>query len=615
MSMSFFRLVFAPLLGLIVFVGSCASDLHAQPPAGGDYSAAEYQVRAVRGKKAAMRDGVKLSVDTFEPIGEGKFPAILIITPYGNNPGYQQRGTWFAERGYVVAVADSRGRFDSEGVWDPFDPTHKTDGYDLVEWLAQEPYCDGNVGMMGLSYMGWTQWWTATQTPPSLKALVPEVAPPDAFFNLPYQNGVPTGVFFDWAGSVAGRVGQVIGPGAYAGFGALDRRLTDYQAGPIATLLERRGAADAPWFRHWVEGNTASHPYWANIAYQLPAEYKKVNVPSLNVTGWFDADFNGSTMNYLAMKEYGATPAARQPRLVIGPWQHIINTSQKLGNFDYGDQAVIDWNGYVCRWFDHWLKKRDNGVEKDPPVYLFVMGRNTWRQETDWPVPGTRWTPYYFQSKGGANSLEGDGVLSTTPPDAETSAEKDTYVYDPQNPTRSPFTGGHLEEGAVDTREAAKGKDVLVYTTPVLEEDVEVVGPITAKLYAATSARDTDWMVRLIDVGPDGYAAMLAEGVMRARHRDPNRNGAFDAARLSEIEPGKVYEYTIEFWRPTANVFAKGHRIRVEISSSYFPYYFPNRNTGADNRAFETESVLATQTVVHSAAQPSHIVLPILNGK
>jgi putative CocE/NonD family hydrolase len=601
--LAFFTLVLAPL-----------SALQAEAPIPGNYSTEKFEVKATRGHKAAMRDEVRLSVDVAQPQAEGRFPAILIITPYSNNPGFQKRAAWFARRGYIVAVADSRGRFDSEGTWDPFDPKHKTDGYDLVEWLAKQPWCDGKVGMMGLSYMGWAQWWTATQAPPSLKAIVPEVAPPDAMFNAPYQNGVLVSWMVDWGGANAGRVGQTMGPGPYGGFASEERRLADYMHLPYLKLNELRGALDAPWFEKWIRGNTSADPYWQGIAYQKPEEYAKVAVPSLAATGWFDADFPGAPMNYLAMKRHGANADARRPRLVIGPWQHIINTSRKLGAFDYGAEAIIDWDGYVCRWFDHWLKGIDNAVMSDAPVHVFVMGRNQWRAEQDWPLPQTRWTKYYLNSGGHANSISGDGVLSTSPP-AMNTAGSDTYVYDPAKPTRSPFTGGHLEDGAADTRKSSGGSDVLVYTTPPLEEELEVIGPITAKLYAATSARDTDWMVRLIDVQPDGFSAMLCEGVMRARHRDPDRAGGFNPAMLSLIEANQVYEYTIEFWRATANLFARGHRIRVEISSSYFPYYLRNLNTGADNIGLETTAVVAEQKLMHRSGQASHIVLPVIPSR
>lgn len=603
-----------PLTLLTSLLLALPAALHAgsQAPDPGKYSVEQFEVKATRGHKAAMRDGVRLSVDLFQPKAGGRFPAILIITPYSNNPGFTKRGTWFAQRGYVVAVADSRGRFDSEGTWDPFDPKHKSDGYELVEWLAHQPWCDGRVGMMGLSYMGWTQWWTASQAPPSLKCIVPEVAPPDAMFNTPYQNGLLVSWMVDWAGANGGRVAQNMGPGPYGGFALEERRLKDYMQLPYVKLQEVRGALDAPWYEKWIRGNTSSDKYWQDIAYQTPESYQKISVPSLAATGWFDADFPGAPMNYLAMKQHGATAEARRPRMVIGPWQHIINTSRKLGAFDYGEEGVIDWDGYVCRWFDHWLKGIDNGVENDAPVQLFVMGRNQWRTSPDWPLPETQWTKFYFHSNGHANGIGGDGTLSTS---ADQAAPSDTYTYDPAKPTRACFTGGHLEDGAADTRKSSKGEDVLVYTTPPLEEEVEVVGPITAKLYAATSARDTDWMVRLIDVQPDGFSAMLCEGVMRARHRDPEHNGAFNPAKLSAIEPNEVLEYTIDFWRATANVFGKGHRIRIEISSSWFPYYLRNLNTGADNIGLETKSVIAKQTIYHDAKRPSHVVLPVIPKK
>jgi putative CocE/NonD family hydrolase len=591
------------LASLFVACAELSSSALGQAPNAGKFSPEQFEVNATRGHKAVMRDGVRLSVDLYQPAGEGRFPAILIITPYSNNPGFQKRGSWFASRGYAVAVADARGRYDSEGEWDPFSPKHKTDGYDLVEWLAARPWCDGKVGMLGASYMGWTQWWTATQGPPSLRAIVPE------FANAPYQNGVLVGWTMDWAASHSGRVGQIVDTGPYNGF--VKTRDIDYRRRPYLKLNEWRGALDAPWFEKWIRGHLATDEYWRQIAYQTPASYAKVTVPSLAVSGWFDANFPGTPMNYLAMQQHGATAEARRPRMVIGPWPHSFNTSPSLGGVDYGAEAVIDWNGYVCRWFDYHLKGMANGVLEDPPVHLFVMGRNRWRAEQAWPLPQTRWTKYYLHSGGRANSITGDGTLSPVPPEAGEAAF-DRYTYDPDKPALSPFTGGHLEEGAIDTSKTSSSQDVLVYSTPPLEEDLEVTGPITATLYASTSARDTDWMMRLVDVRPDGYAALLCEGMMRARHRDPSREGAFNAEKLSMIEPDRVYPYRLEFWRATANVFAKGHRIRVEISSSYFPYYLPNLNTGADNIGLETEAVVAGQKILHTPAMPSHIVLPLI---
>jgi hypothetical protein len=298
---------------------------------------------------------------------------------------------------------------------------------------------------------------------------------------------------------------------------------------------------------------------------------------------------------------------------VIGPWTHWPVATRYLAGIDYGADAAVDWNGYVTRFFDHYLKGIDNGVENDAPVHVFVMGANRWRAEQDWPLPQSRFTPYYLHSQGHANSFKGDGVLSTAAPGEEAA---DTYVYDPSNPTRDPFYvypnhNGHID-GALDTRLSAIGDDVLVYTTPVLTDDVEVVGPITAKLFAATSARDTDWMMRLVDVRPDGSTAFLSEGLMRARNRDPDNEGRFTPAKLSTIEPNRVYEYTLEFWRGTGNLFQKGHRIRIEISSSFYPYYVPNLNTGDDNVGLGTERVVARQTIYHDSQHPSHVILPVI---
>jgi putative CocE/NonD family hydrolase len=592
---------------LVVLLVSTASG---QAPDPGKYSVERFEVKAARGFKVRMRDNVRLSVDVYRPAAEGRFPGVLVLTPYDNNAaGLRQRAGWFARRGYAVALADARGRYDSEGDWDPFGAKHKSDGYDLVEWLAKEPWCSGRVGMMGGSYLGWTQWWTATQAPPSLKAISPEVAPPDHFENAPYQNGVLTSWALDWSSAMAGRTAQTVGEGPYGGFAST--RAADFMQTPYIKLNERRGVMDAPWFEGWLRHNLSSADSWKAISYQGKEHYAKVTVPSLAVTGWFDANHPGSPMNYQGMKQYGATAEARQPRLVIGPWPHGFNRARKIGELDFGAQSVIDWDGCVCRWFDHFLKEIDNGVMKDPPVHVFVMGRNRWHAEKDWPLPQTRWTKFYLHNDSRANSNKGNGTLNPNPPRDEPA---DGYTYDPAKPTRSPFKGGHLEDGPVDTRAASAGDDVLVYTTEPLTEDVEVTGPVEAKLFASTSAKDTDWMMRLIDVRPDGYAALLCDGVMRARCRDP-QNGTFRSDRLSVIEPGTVYEYSLRFWRGTGNVFLKGHRIRVEVSSSYYPYYLRNLNTGADNVALATNSVVAKQKVHHDASHPSHIVLPIIPAR
>ncbi len=584
--------------------------LAAQAPAAGPISPERYEPTPARTLKVPMRDGVEIVVDVYLPDTTDPVPAILTQTPYDRaNGAWTGRTPRYVKRGYAYVISDVRGRYASGGDWDPFGAWHKTDGYDLVEWIAKQPWCSGAVGTLGLSYMGWTQWWTATTAPPSLKVIVPEVAPPDQFYNAPYQHGVGVGWAIDWASMMAGRRFQPIGRGPRYGFFA--HRDEDMRALPLISLNGRRGSPKTEWFDHWIRDNLSTAPYWQGIAYQRPEDRAKVVVPSLNVTGWFDADYPGAPMNYLGMKRHGGSDASRRPALVIGPWSHLFNRGQKLLGVDYGPEAVIDWDGYVCRWFDRYLKGIENGVEGDPRVHVFVMGRNRWRAEKEWPIPGAVPTAYYLHSAGKANSAKGDGLLSRTPPAEEPA---DEYVYDPEKPTPSAITGDDIF-GPDDVRGPAERSDVLVYQTPPLEEDLEVVGPIEATLFAATSAKDTDWMLRLVDVAPDGRASLLCDGVIRARCRDPLHAGRFTSEKLSEIEPGRVTEYTIEFWRGTGNVFAKGHRIRVEVSSAYFPFYLRNLNSGADNVGLETRGVVARQQVVHTAAHPSRVLLPVVPAR
>jgi putative CocE/NonD family hydrolase len=594
-------------LSLLLCASAFAAPAAAQAPGAGDYSKPAYEVKERLAVKVPMRDGVELTVDLFLPSGDGRFPVILLQTPYGR-VHYGERARWFAKRGYAVANSDHRGRYDSGGEWDPFSPKHKTDGHDLVEWLGAQPWSSGRVGTYGLSFMGWAQWWTAVTAPPSLKAIVPEVAPPDQFYNGPYQHGVFAGWAMDWGATNSGRTAVSVGPGHYGGF--TPRRVADLMQLPYVDIPERRGVK-AEWFKTWVRDNLATSDYWRGISYQTPAHYGKVQVPSLAISGWFDANFPGTPMNYLGMKAHGGSELARRPRIVIGPWEHIINRDRALLGVEFGDQSIIDWDGYICRFFDAHLKQVENGMAGDPPVHVFVMGRNAWRAAADWPLPETRFTKFYFHSGGGANSVKGDGTLGTAAPAADEPPDK--YAYDPADPTPdAQFANGHIDGPRDISRGAAERKDVLVYTTAPLEEDLEAVGPLTAELYAATDARDTDWMVRLADVAPDGVARFLCDGVIRARCRDEERGGAFNAERLSVIEPGRPYKYTIEFWRGTGNLFRKGHRIRIEVSSSYFPYYARNLNTGADNVGLETTHVVANQTVFHDRDRPSHVVLPVI---
>lgn len=603
--MRFFQSGFGPLAFLLcAFALPLASQ--AETPAA---AAPLARLVELRGQHVVMRDGVALSVDIYRPDVAGPVPGILTITPYGKGEGRSDQARWYAERGYAVVVADMRGRFDSDGAWDPFNPKHKTDGYDLVDWISRQNWSNGQVGMIGVSYLGWTQWWTASQAPPALKAIAPIMSPPDPMWNLPYQDGLLKGVFLDVAACLSGRVMQIVGPSPYCGFSKT--RARDLMHTPYTDINRSRGMLGAPWFGKLIQSNLSSSAYFNAIGYQGADSYSKTTVPSLNVAGWFDEDQPGAPMNYIGMKRYGATPQARSPRLVMGPWPHGTTSVRKVGDNDYGPEAAFDSDAYTLRWFDHYLKGVDNGVDREPPVSVFVMGANRWYAEKDWPLPETHWTKYYLDSEGHANTAAGDGVLRT---DLPRDVGSDQYVYDPAHPTLSPYTGGNIEDGAIDLRMTESGDGVLVYTTSPLGVDTEVTGPIQLKLYASTSARDTDWIVHLVDVHPDGYAALLAEGVMRARNRDPSNAGVFNPARLSRIDPNRVYEYTIDFWRVTGNLFQKGHQIRIDIQSSYYPYYLRNFNTGADNNGLvdARDAVVAKQSIYHGSQYSSYVLLPII---
>lgn len=559
-------------------------------------SQAIHEVVERRGVLVPMRDGTRLSLDIYLPKISKPAPTILTITPYDNN-NERTTARWWAARGYTFVAVDLRGRYDSEGEYDTFDARHKTDGYDIVEWIAEQPWSTGRVGMVGASYGAWTQWWTASTQPPHLVAIAPMVGQPDQFENIPYQNGVIAGWLADWSAGMSGRAFQVTERSWYS----------PDEIAPPSPFIEtnrRRGFESAPWFEEMYKRNLSTDPYWQAIAYQGPEGFDRIQVPALCGTGWFDCAHAGSPLNYQGLRSHGGS------MLVIGPWNHSYN--EPIADHDFGPEAVVDLNGLVLRWYDHHLKGIDTGIDREDPVRTFVMGADTWRSSADWPPPEAESTKLYLASGSGANSLHGDGELVATP----AHDGSDSYDYDPRVPTVETYDPrrehGGLMMGPIDTRSSAEGHEVLVYRSAPLTQAVEVVGPLEAVLYASTSARDTDWYARLVDIHPDGTSWLLADGALRARSADPDDGGRFTPSQLFEVTPEEVRKYTVRFWRGTANVFAVGHQIGIEISSSWYPYFYPNFNTGDDNLATTelSSAVIARQTVHHGPSYPSHIVIP-----
>jgi putative CocE/NonD family hydrolase len=514
-----------------------------------------------------MRDGVKLATDVYFPVGVSRAPVVLTRTPYGKD-GSEIRGAFWARRGYIRAIQDVRGRFSSQGEWEGLIHEPK-DGYDTVEWLARQPWCDGKVGMIGGSYLGWVQWLAAIEHPPHLVTIVPNVSPPDPFHNLPYDHGALALIgTMPWFTVVEDNAPDPEQAMAGKNWNELLKLL------PVIDLDKVVLGRESVTWRHWLSHPTAD-AYWRPVMFL--DKLKDVRIPVFHQSGWFDGDGIGSKLNYLAMARYGHS----MQKMTIGPWGHADAASRTFRDQDFGAGAAVDLQRDYLRWFDYWLKGVDNGILKEPLVSIFAMGSNRWLHGAKYPLPETRFEKLYLAS---------GGKLTFTPPVGRQA--EDRYVYDPGDPT--PDADPELDR-----------KDLLVYTTAPFDKPYTIAGPLSAVLHASTSARDTDWFVHLTDVDPNGEAlapwASNGGGLVRARYRN-------SMAKTELLEPGKIYEYTIDLWH-TGITIAPGHRLRVVVSSAAFPSFSRNLNTGGNNET-ETRFVKASQAIYHDARRQSYIVLP-----
>jgi len=558
--------------------------------AAGELSRPVYDVIEELDVKVAMSDGVRLSTNIYRPDTAGKFPALLVRTPYGNGGPGLSAGHYFAERGYAVVFQDTRGRFESEGVFDPF-RREAQDGYDTQQWLGLQPWCNGRIGTTGGSYLGTTQWTAAALQSPYLVAMFPEVACIDLYETV-YQGGAFKLRLWTWwsfrqispydPGDIPGRLDQI----------NLSLPLLEQD-----TLLGWRVSNVRDYLRH-----PTFDRYWESLS--MTDKYKNIKSSNYLLAGWYDFFKAVNLNNFRGMTQRHIAPQVRKrQKIIVGPWGHGISRDGKLGDLDFGKDAVIDARQLRLRWFDSELKGKDTGIWDEPPVRIFVMGENLWRYENEWPLERTNYRKYYLAGGGGANSLHGDGVLSKT---VKEDAPADTFTYDPGNPVPTLPDGSTFNPfayGPTDHRQVEERRDILVYSTTALKKDIEVTGPVEVILYAASSAANTDFTAKLLDVYADGRAIYLCDGILRASYRNGN-------TITSNILPGKVYEYHIDLG-PTSNVFRKGHRIRVDISSSNFPRFDRNLNTGG-SFARETTWVIARQTIFHSRKYPSCIVLPVI---
>ncbi|MEW6750663.1 MAG: CocE/NonD family hydrolase [Candidatus Latescibacterota bacterium] len=539
-----------------------------------------------------MRDGVRLATSVFLPKADGPHPVVLVRTAY-NRAGMSPLP--FVERGLALVVQDCRGRYGSGGRYYPF--VHEgEDGHDTLEWIGRQPWCSGAVGMFGDSYLAATQFYAAPLGSPFLKALNPRFMAIDPWQRAYYCDGAfSLALTWSWlCFECRGRTSEA------ASMPLLDvRSLLGHL--PLATLDQASGCGVARAYRDYV-----TRPRWDEgwAALSLRKRYAHFGAPALLTGGWYDYYPAQATDAFTGLREKAPTPQLRDShRLLLGPWTHGVSAGTVLGEVDFGPQALAE-NDATLRWLDCLLHGRDPAEFQRAPVRLFVMGLNQWRDEGEWPLARTRYVPWYLQAGGG---------LDSEPPGP---SAPDCYAYDPDGPV--PTLGGNhsvgpynpglydfVKPGPFDQRPVEERADVLVYTSQPLPRDVEVTGPVRLRLCAASSAPDTDFVARLTDVLPDGRSLNIAEGVIRARFR----RDLWGPPRL--LEPGRVYDYLVNL-QVTSNLFRRGHRIRLQVTSSNFPLWDRNRNTGEDP-ATDTGGCPAEQSIYHDAQHPSHLLLPVVS--
>ncbi len=546
---------------------------------------------------AAMRDGVSLRGDLYQPDTDARRPVILIRTPYGKQ-GYREDSLVrkAVERGFAVFVQDVRGRYASDGEFDPYRQEGR-DGYDSVEWLAAQAWSSGRIGTAGLSYPGAVQWLLAAEAPPHLSCMFPAMCFSSGrqFF---YFNGVWDMSWLPWtANNIAPDVRRrkkLRGPATGAEAREAWRR--DGRAAlrhvPLDTQPLLKGVADFyfDWLDHPDDGS-----FW-DFA-DIESKHDRIRVPAFHFSGWHDEGYGpvGASRNFMGMRRRASGEAAKHQRLVIGPWVHGEPTmkSTRVGDRDLGAQAGFDYDLAVLDWCDWHLRGIDRGMGAGvPPVRVFVMGANRWREGRDWPLPGTIARSLF---------LRAGGRLAPEAPGAE---NPDRYTFDPNDPVEDPHYDAGL--GPHDQRAIERRADVLTFTTDPLADDLEVIGNIEIRLWIASSAPDTDFVARLLDVEPDGPAWNLMSPtleVIRARYRGSEREPQL-------MDPGTPYELVLR-WGMTGNLFKRGHRIRLQVTSSFFPHLDRNPNTGRPS-AIESRLVPARQTLFHDARRPSRIVLPVV---
>jgi putative CocE/NonD family hydrolase len=549
-----------------------------------------------------MGDAVILRADILRPRAKGRFPVLVYRTPYGKHSALKNYSTFAhaVQRGYAVVVQDVRGRYASEDEFVPY-KNEGRDGYDTIEWAARQPWSNGKVGTFGLSYPGAVQWLAAMESPPHLKAMVPAMT-----FSTPRNFFYATGVFdMSWMEWIWRNIAPDVrvkknlpGPRTYEEAAAAWPKVRDKLLWklPLDSVEELRGIA--PYYYDWLQ-HPPEDPWWDWA--ELRNKYARVQAAVLNLSGWHDENYGpeGATTNFAGL--VAARKGQRDPRthLLIGPWVHGVEETglTKSGEREFGSAARIDYDEVVLRWMDHYLRGINNGVEREKPVRLFVMGENRWREEDTWPPPHSK--PTYFYLAGGGAGQNRGALKAEAPSDEQFSV----FTSDPAHPVLNPYAG---KSGAHDYRELANRSDVLVFDSEPLQQDLEVTGSTEAEIHISCDCRDADVWVRLLDVAPDGTAFNLmspGNDVLRVSYRDSARGQQL-------LTPGEVYKLTLRNLR-TSNVFKTGHRVLAQISASFFPDFSRNLQTG-ESETTSAKMQRAEIRIYHDREHPSRLLLPVM---
>ena len=547
-----------------------------------------FKIKVEKAVKMKTRDGVNLVQDVIRPDAEGKFPVILSRTPYGRESAAAE-GPFYASRGYVFVSQDCRGRNDSEGEWDPF-MNERKDGYDAVQWATTQPWSDGNVGMIGGSYGGMVQWQAAVENPPGLKCIIPQVSPPDAFLNIPYDNGI----FFLygavwWAKIVAGKTADM------SSFMSKLPNPEGFSQLPLSKVDNAVLGQHLPFYAKWLKRDVAQD--WKGYNYE--SDLKNVKIPALHISGWWDGDEIGTMTNWQIMRSLGRT----NQWLVYGPWTHLFNSATKIGDTDFGPGAVIDLDSVNLRWFDTWLKHKSVGMEKLPHVRAFVTGANKWVESKDWPLVNSKPMTMYLAGTGPVEGSSTTGTLELAPPKKQNPS---TYRYDPHVSTiDKKILEPDPAKATLKTHIPKKLPGVAFFQSAPLKQAMTISGPLEMDLRFSTSAQNTDFFAQLLDLDEKGvYTAIGQQGKFRCSYLQ-----GFDKQR--PLKPGKIYQVKFRMW-DTARQFAKGHRICLMINSSMYPLFARNLGT-IEPIETGTKMIVQDQKLYHDKQNPSSITFRVTN--